>query len=217
MKSQATAWSAAAALMSMIYSLGDVSGAHFNPSVTLAVVLSRRGVCTRERGVSFIVAQLAAGICAGALYSLFHRAGPYKLEAFALQPGVLSQGMAFSWLSVFLAEMAFTAMLAFVVLSVATTTPPKSYTAQNFQFALAIGSCVTAGGFAIGAVSGGELNPAVSFGLATGSSLNSGRFGSLAAPWYYCCYFSCFELAGGVAAALLFHLTHRHEFGKVGS
>merc|ERR1712125_54100 len=102
--------------------------------------------------------------------------GPYKLEAFALQPGVLPQGMAFSWVAVFFAEMAFTGMLAFVVLAVATTTPPKSLTSRNFQFGLAIGACVTAGGFAIGAVSGGELNPAVSFGLATGSSLNSGKF-----------------------------------------
>merc|ERR1719422_1778701 len=42
MKSPATPWSAAAALMCMIYSLGDVSGGHFNPAVTLAITASGR-------------------------------------------------------------------------------------------------------------------------------------------------------------------------------
>lgn len=214
MKSPATAWSAAAALMSMIYSLGDVSGAHFNPSVTLAVVLCRRGKCHRERGVSFIATQIAAGTLAGILYAAYHSAGPYKGERFALQPGALSSGLGtFSWSAVLVAEMVFTGMLAFVVLAVATTTAPPSGTTQNFHFALAIGACVTAGGFAIGAISGGALNPAVSFGIATAASANWGIAG-FGPPWYYCLYFSAFQLAGGVFAALLFHVTHQHEFSK---
>merc|ERR1719160_935933 len=41
--SKCGAWSIAASLMSMIYALGNVSGAHFNPAVTVAIVLSGRG------------------------------------------------------------------------------------------------------------------------------------------------------------------------------
>jgi glycerol uptake facilitator-like aquaporin len=50
-------------------------------------------------------------------------------------------------------------LLCFVVLSVATTMSPS-----KDMFGLAIGACVTVGGFAIGGVSGGSLNPAVSVG-----------------------------------------------------
>merc|ERR1719299_274748 len=59
------------------------------------------------------------------------------------------------------AEMLFTFVLCFVVLCVAAC--PK--TADKEMFGLAIGSCVTVGGFAIGSMSGGSLNPAVSWGL----------------------------------------------------
>merc|ERR1719454_166835 len=64
------------------------------------------------------------------------------------------------WAQAAVAEIMFTFLLAFVVLSVATVESPLSE-----YFGLAIGSCVTAGGYAIGAVSGGSLNPAVSFGI----------------------------------------------------
>merc|ERR1719478_937122 len=45
-------------------------------------------------------------------------------------------------------------------------------------FGLAIGACVTCGGNAIGAISGGSLNPAVSFGIASAATLSHGT-GSL--------------------------------------
>merc|ERR1719284_1001135 len=48
-KSPAGAFSIAAALMCMIYSLGDVSGAHFNPAVTLAILVYGE-IPTKEAG-----------------------------------------------------------------------------------------------------------------------------------------------------------------------
>merc|ERR1719198_2142252 len=79
--SPATAWSAAAALMCMIYALGDVSGGHFNPAVTLAVVLSRRGNCSALHGLAYMIIQAAAGILASLLY-----AGLYESLTFPLGP-----------------------------------------------------------------------------------------------------------------------------------
>ena len=69
-------------------------------------------------------------------------------------------------------------------------------------FGLVISSCVTAGGYAIGAASGVSLNPAVSFGISLVHCANGG--GILNAIWY-----SLFEIVGGAIAAGLFIFTRR--------
>merc|ERR1719512_635608 len=64
-KSPAGAFSIAASLMSMIYALGNVSGAHFNPAVTVAIFSSGRcPKLTLAEAGKYLVAQLAGGICA---------------------------------------------------------------------------------------------------------------------------------------------------------
>merc|ERR1740139_1996122 len=118
-------------------------------------------------------------------------------EVFPLQPGV-----GHTWIAAYFLEMVFTFLLAFVVLSVATVENSLS----EF-FGLAIGSCVTAGGYAIGAVSGGSLNPAVSAGIAL-SSLGGGH------GIFHMFMYIIFEILGGVIAALLFRVTHESEYNK---
>ena len=63
-------------------------------------------------------------------------------------------------------------------------------------FGLAIGACVTCGGNAIGAMSGGSLNPAVSIGIASAATLSHGTSSLLNALAY-----SAVELIGGGLAA----------------
>merc|ERR1719272_2444657 len=58
-KSPAGAFSIAAALTSMIYALGDVSGAHFNPAVTVAVVCSKLTDLTPKDAGYYVLAQTA--------------------------------------------------------------------------------------------------------------------------------------------------------------
>jgi len=189
--SKAGAWSIAASLMCMIYALGNVSGAHFNPSVTVAVMLSGRGVISVSRACLYIPVQILAGITGAivAAYTIGHTKplGPVSGS---------------SWGMCATAEIVFTFVLCYVVLTVATTRE-----ASKDMFGLAIGSCVTVGGLAVGGISGGSLNPAVSFGLDTANSIFGGT-------WMNCLVYSGFELAGACIAALFFFATHPFEFRK---
>jgi aquaporin Z len=202
-KSPATALSAAGALMSMIYALGYVSGAHFNPAVTLAVVLSGRDKCSPSAGVAYVLSQALAAVFAGHLYAGFHVSGPNKDESFPLAP---RQGH--SLRDAGIVELFFTAVLAYTVLSVATVTSPMlKKTTQCFYFGLAIAACVIAGGFAIGGISGGELNPAVSLGMSVANLGQKSQDGlSNFVP------LSFWELSGGVIAAVVFRITHNGDY-----
>jgi aquaporin Z len=180
-QSKAGAFSIAASLMCMIYALGDVSGANFNPAVTVALIIHKALDATT--GAMYIGAQIAGGIAAAATYT-----GIYSGKTFPLGPGNhYNMGQAC------VAELVFTAVLVLVVLCAAVK--PKTHS-DNF-FGLAIGSCVTVGGCAIGAVSGGSLNPAVSFGIGTVSF----SFANAA-------IYSVVEIIGASIAAGLVMATH---------
>merc|ERR1719311_998335 len=105
-----------------------------------------------------MVVQVLGGVTAALTYSAMMNG-----ETFALKPA------GYKWWQALLAEFVFTFVLAFVVLSVATV---KSALSEYFGFA--IGMCVTVGGCAIGKISGGSLNPAVSFGISISHLLNGG-------------------------------------------
>merc|ERR1719313_277988 len=107
------------------------------------------------------------------------------------------------WASVFAAEALFTFILCFTVLSVATVR-----NALSQFFALAIGFCVVIGAYSIGSVSGGHMNPAVSFGLdVSGATFNGSGF-------YKSLVYTAFQSVGAVAAAGLFAVTHATEYSK---
>jgi len=185
--SPAGAFSIAASLTSMIYALGDVSGANFNPAVTLAIFASKMTDMTPKKAGCYMLVQIAGGIAAAFTYALI-----YSGRSFALgpQPG-------YKWGQVAVAEIIFTFVLCFVVLCTAVSPKTKS---EN-MFGLAIGSCVTVGGFAIGSISGGSLNPAVSIGIASSQIMNGGFF-------YKALIYSAFEFIGAGAAAGIAMVTH---------
>jgi aquaporin Z len=72
------------------------------------------------------------------------------------------------------------------------------------MFGLAIGACVTVGGFAIGGVSGGALNPAVAIGIDVADAVKGGKFGDSI-------LYTLFESIGAVVACAAFYATRPAE------
>jgi aquaporin Z len=173
-----------------------VSGAHFNPAVTFAIWLSGRNVIEVKEALMYVAAQLAGGVSAGFTYVLVMG------KAFPLGPVG-----AYTWFSAALAEIVFTAVLCFVVLSVATTATPS-----KDMFGLAIGSCVTVGGFAIGGISGGSMNPAVSLGIDVAHAAKTHSM------LYSSALYTVFELAGATLATAAFYGVQKNtEYEKGGA
>jgi len=181
------ALSIASSLMVMIYALGHVSGAHFNPAVTISILVSGRGKTNPTEAMQYIGAQLFGGLVGSLTASTIVKTVPLSYSS----SSTLVQAMT--------GEVIFTFVLCFVVLTVATVKEPS-----KDMFGLAIGMCVVVGGFAIGGISGGSLNPAVSFGLDATYGARWGRFGN-------CAVYTVAEVVGGILASLLFLQTHVNE------
>eukprot|EP00929_Paragymnodinium_shiwhaense_P017747 TRINITY_DN12741_c0_g1_i5.p1 TRINITY_DN12741_c0_g1~~TRINITY_DN12741_c0_g1_i5.p1 ORF type:complete len:463 (-),score=75.49 TRINITY_DN12741_c0_g1_i5:346-1734(-) len=195
-KSEATPLAAAACLMSMIYSLGNISGAHLNPAVSLGILMRGGNKIELTEWGCYTAAQVMGGFLAGDLAGLFYRKSAHT-HTIMLGPGEYGLKPAI------VAELFFTFVLVFVVLVVATVRDANTSQA----FGLAIAACITAGGFAAGSISGGVLNPAVALGLMSDNFLMEGEL-----PWANFMYWTCAELLGAVVAAAVFFLTWRSEY-----
>jgi aquaporin Z len=150
-----------AALMVFVYAGGHISGAHYNPAVTLGVFL--RGKLPRTDVGPYWISQFVGAFLAA------------WLVKFTMHPGAiptLSTSGAHEVFSAMFAEFFFTFALVYVVLNVATS---KDQPGNQF-FGLAIGFTVAAGAFAVGAVSGAAFNPAVAFGAMLMGLVNWGNF-----------------------------------------
>jgi aquaporin Z len=172
-----------AVLAVMVYMGGHVSGAHYNPAVTLAVWM--RGKLPGREVLPYVVAQLAGAVLAAlAVNAITGR-------TFAPAPGA-----GVSAARALLVEALYTFALALVVLNVATS----RQTEGNSFFGLAIGATVLAAAFAGGGLSGGAFNPAVGVGPALVDAALRG--GTLRHLWLYLVG----PFAGAAAAALLFRV-----------
>lgn len=134
-----------AILIAMVYMGGYISGAHYNPAVTLAVLM--RGKISVNTAINYMVVQIIAGAVAAFVFLMI------KGTAFVPTPSV-------GFFAATLTEVLFTFALATVVLHVATS----KQTEGNDYYGLAIGLIIMAAAFAGGPISGGAYNPAVAIG-----------------------------------------------------
>ncbi|GFQ03200.1 aquaporin nip1-2 [Phtheirospermum japonicum] len=164
-------------LMVMIYSLGHISGAHFNPAVTIAFATCKRFPLLQVP--AYIAAQmLGATLASGTLRLLF--SGPQDQFAGTLPSGSDTQSLALEFIITFL--------LMFVISGVATDNRAIGELAG-----LAIGSTLLINVMMAGPISGASMNPARSLGPAIAASNYKGIWiymlgptaGAIAGAWVY--------------------------------
>ena len=143
----------AATLMVMIYAGGHISGAHYNPAVTVSIYL--RGACEKDEVLPYIVSQVIAAVSAAIVVESL------------LFPDALSPGMADLGTDAIVAELLFTFALAYVILNVATT----ESTSGNGYYGAAIALVVLAGAITVGSISLASFNPAVTSALIVSGKL----------------------------------------------
>ncbi len=164
-------------LMVMIFAGGHISGAHYNPAVTLAVWI--RGKIAVSDAIPYMISQiLGAGLASAIVIYLLND----KIPAEAVVMVDSMKGL--------LAEFIGTFALAYVVLNVATA----KGTSGNSFYGLAIGFTVMSMAYAMGNISGAAFNPAVAFCV---SVLKMASWSSF---WVY--LLGCF--GGAALAALVF-------------
>ncbi|MFN0175778.1 MAG: MIP/aquaporin family protein [Saprospiraceae bacterium] len=175
-----------AVLMVMIYAGGHISGGHYNPAVTLAVMI--RGKIDRGDALYYIIVQLVAAVVAAAIGVYLHDCG----NGATIVARVNEQSIC-----AVLAEFLGTFALAYVVLNVATTRSNSG----NSHYGLAIGFTIMTAAYSLGGLSGGAFNPAVAVGASV-----AGMF-----AWEDIWVYLLGTLLGGAAAATVFHVTYGRE------
>jgi len=162
-----------AMVLAMIYTIGETSGAHLNPAVTLAFAV--RGNFPWRRVPGYLIAQVAGAAAAAALLrALFGTAGGL---------GATVPGRGFGVSAALVIEAVLTFGLVTVILGTASGARNVGHNA-----AIAVGGYVALAGLWASPVSGASMNPARSLGPA----LLGGNTRGL---WIY--------LAGPVVGALL--------------
>jgi aquaporin Z len=177
-------------LAAMVFAGGHVSGAHYNPAVTLAVWI--RGKVPGRDVPGYVLAQVCGALAGGGV-------ARYLVPGADGEPFTVSGRVGVAAVAEFLVTFA----LAYVVLNVATSSDHEG----NSFYGLAIGGTVAAGAVAVGGVSGGVFNPAVAFGVA----------GAGLVTWSSVGLYLVADLAGAAVAGLAFRFLNPAEFATPGA
>ena len=153
-------------VMAMIYALGEVSGAHLNPAVTIAFAINKNFAW--KRVTPYIISQLAGGFAASIILK-------YLFPTSLLLGATLPSGSA---LQSFVLEIILTFFLMLVILQVA-----KGSKEQSMFAGLAIGSVVLLEAMFAGPVCGASMNPARSLAPAIMSNHLESLWIYLVAPF----------------------------------
>ena len=168
-------------LMVLVYTGAHISGAHYNPAVTLALFLQKE--ISALDSVKYVISQIVGSTLAALSIYLMN-------TSMQVQP-VLGDSV----YPIFFSEIIFTFLLVFVILNVATHPNLKG----NSFYGLAIGLTVMIGIFSVGPISGAVFNPAVSLGPSIIDLITSEGVSH-----YFTWYYIVFPLIGSILAVLGF-------------
>ena len=172
-------------LMIMVYAGGHISGGHYNPAVTLAVLI--RGRITVADAIPYMIVQVIGA--AAAAFTVKYLIGDVKMPAEAIANPAAIKAL--------IAEVLGTFALCYVVLNVATA----KANAGNSYFGLAIGFTVIVMAYSLGPFSKGPFNPAVAVGV---SFMKMVAWSDI---WIYLA--GCF--GGAILAALVFKMNNADD------
>ena len=166
----------------LVYMGAHISGAHYNPAVSLAMLLRKE--INISDFIKYISSQVLGASLAAYVVSIMS-------SNMIVQPD-LQESVAI----ILLAELMFTYLLVFVILNVATHPNLEG----NSFYGFAIGLTVMTGAYCVGPLTGGVFNPAVSIGpslidLVTGNGISQHFL------WYYLTA----PVAGSVLAVIHFN------------
>jgi aquaporin Z len=136
-------------LLAAIFAFGHVSGGHYNPAVTIGMVLDKR--TTPADAVGYIIAQIIGAIGAAAIVLI-------TVSQSAVAAGITKPGPGISDVSALILETVFTAIFLVVILTVSKRVPALA--------GIVIPLTLVSIHFAIATLSGASVNPARSIGSA---------------------------------------------------
>ena len=169
----------------LVYMGAHISGAHYNPVVSLAMLINNQ---IELKEFSFYLASQFLGSVVAT----------YFIMLLGNDFNVVSNTNDVS--NFFVAEILFTFLLVFVILNVALNKNLKG----NQFYGLAIGLTVTAGAFTVGDISGAVFNPAVSFGPSLFSFIDPQVVGSNISSSDFFMYYLVSAIIGSVIASYLY-------------
>lgn len=172
-------------LIALVYAGGPISGSHYNPAVSLAFFL--RGSIKFEGLILYWLFQMI-GAVAGAILGAAIRGGSVIAPA---------RGAEYYVLQAFLAELVFTALLAYTYLATRTNSKVEG----NSYYGIAIGLVTLVGSYCVAPISGAVFNPAITVSLCLVKFQVAYILWSILA-----------QAAGGIAGALLFYIVAPDEF-----
>jgi aquaporin Z len=149
------------AVLAMVYAIGNISGCHINPAITIAMLVA--GKIKGKDAVFYVIAQcLGAIMGAGILWAIASGNPDFSLAAAGLgQNGYGSHSPAnYSLLSCFIAEVVLTAVFLFVVFGSTHQNAPKGFAGISIGLSLAFIHLVGI------PITGTSVNPARSLGPA---------------------------------------------------
>ncbi|WP_081794993.1 MIP/aquaporin family protein [Nocardioides sp. URHA0020] len=185
------------AVMVMVYAFGRVSGAHFNPAVSVGAAVGGR-MPWREVGLYVVAQVVGAVVGALALFVLMQGFDDFTAKGNMGQNAFGDAGSGYAWWAAFLLELVMTAVFVTVILAVTDERNEHPALAP-----LAIGFTLAAIHFVAIPATGTSVNPARSIGPALFAGTDA-----IAQLWL----FILAPLVGAALAGLVYPLL----FGRVG-